>query len=138
MTELKTTLSDKDPLDFLNTIADEKKRRDALTILRLMEDVTGYPAQIWGDNIVGFGKYRYRYASGQTGEWPLVAFSPRKQNLTLYIMAGFEQYESLMTRLGKHKTGKSCLYINKIEDIDLNVLRELVRASVAHMIATNP
>lgn len=138
MTELKTTLSDKDPLDFLNTISDEKKRRDALTILRLMEDVTGYPAQIWGDNIVGFGKYRYRYASGQTGEWPLVAFSPRKQNLTLYIMAGFEQYESLMTRLGKHKTGKSCLYINKIEDIDLNVLRELVRASVAHMIATNP
>ncbi len=138
MTELKTTLSDKDPLDFLNTISDEKKRRDALTILRLMEEVTGYPAQIWGDNIVGFGKYRYRYASGHTGEWPLVAFSPRKQNLTLYIMAGFEQYESLMTRLGKHKTGKSCLYINKIEDIDLNVLRELVRASVAHMIATNP
>ncbi|MEN4013050.1 MAG: DUF1801 domain-containing protein [Chloroflexota bacterium] len=138
MAELKTRLTDKNPLDFLNAVADEKKRQDSFAILRLMEDATGFPAQMWGDNIVGFGKYRYRYASGHAGEWPLAAFSPRKQNLTLYIMAGFEQYETLMTRLGKHKTGKSCLYINKIEDIDLNVLRELVRASVAHMIATNP
>ncbi len=138
MAELKTTLTDKNPVDFLNTLADEKKRQDSFTILHLMEEVTGYPAQMWGDNIVGFGKYRYRYASGRTGEWPLAAFSPRKQNLTLYIMAGFEQYAALMKQLGKHKTGKSCLYINKIEDIDLNVLRDLVRACAAHMIATNP
>ena len=88
---------------------------------------------MWGDSIVGFGSYRYKYASGRQGDWMLTGFSPRKQNLTLYIMSGFDDYESLLADLGKHKTGKACLYIKKLEDIDLVVLRELVRQSVAHM-----
>ena len=88
---------------------------------------------MWGTNIVGFGSYRYRYASGREGEWFLTGFSPRKRNLTLYIMAGFENYDSLLAGLGKHKTGKSCLYINKLEDVDIPTLRELIRQSVTHL-----
>lgn len=88
---------------------------------------------MWGTSIVGFGSYRYKYASGREGEWPLAAFSPRKQNLTLYIMAGFKNYDTLLSNLGKYKTGKACLYINKLEDIDMPTLRELIKQSVAHM-----
>ena len=87
---------------------------------------------MWGTSIVGFGSYTTKYASGRTGEWPLTGFAPRKQNLTLYIMTGFDQYEALLEKLGKHKTGKSCLYVNKLADVDLDTLRELVRQSVAH------
>ena len=93
---------------------------------------------MWGSNIVGFGAYHYVYASGRTGDWPLVGFSPRKGNITLYIMAGFEQYDDLMNKLGKHKTGKSCLYIKSLADVDKGVLKELIAKSVAHMKATNP
>jgi hypothetical protein len=92
---------------------------------------------MWGDSIVGFGRYRYQYASGREGEWMLVGFAPRKRNLTLYIMSGFDEYDGLLEKLGKHSTGKSCLYINKLEDIDLDVLRELVDKSVQHMRETN-
>jgi len=92
---------------------------------------------MWGASIVGFGAYHYRYASGREGEWLLVGFSPSKRNLTLYIMDGFDQYEGLLARLGKYRTGKSCLYINKLEDVDTKVLRELVRQSVAHMKKTH-
>ena len=92
---------------------------------------------MWGTSIIGFGSYRYKYASGREGEWMLTGFSPRKQNLTLYIMPGFENYETLLANLGKYKTGKSCLYINKLEDVDLSVLEELVRQSVDHMVETN-
>lgn len=88
---------------------------------------------MWGSSIVGFGSYHYQYASGREGDWPIVGFSPRKQNLTLYIMNGFDRYESLLARLGKHKTGKSCLYLNKLEDVDLQLLRELIQESVAYM-----
>lgn len=98
-----------------------------------MEKVTGAPAKMWGASIVGFGSYTYRYETGRTGDWPLVGFSPRKQNLTLYIMAGFGEYEDLMAKLGKHKTGKSCLYINRLNDIDMKVLETLVKASVKFM-----
>lgn len=92
---------------------------------------------MWGDSIVGFGHYHYKYASGREGDWMLTGFAPRKRNLTLYIMSGFEEYDDLMQKLGKHSTGKSCLYINKLEDIDLDVLRELVGRSVQHMRETN-
>ncbi len=92
---------------------------------------------MWGTSIVGFGSYHYKYASGRENEWFLVGFSPRKQNLTLYIMSGFDDYESLLADLGKYKTGKSCLYINKLEDVDLPTLRELVKKSVTHMAETN-
>jgi len=88
---------------------------------------------MWGTSIVGFGSYRYKYASGREGEWPLTGFAPRKRNLTVYITEGFENYDSLLAELGKYKTGKSCLYINKLEDVDIATLRELIRQSVAHL-----
>ena len=93
---------------------------------------------MWGSNIVGFGSYHYVYASGREGDWPLTAFSPRKQNITLYIVAGFEQYEGLLAKLGRHSCGKSCLYIKRLSDVHVPTLKKLVTASVRHMIRTNP
>jgi hypothetical protein len=137
MAELKTKLTDASVEDFLDGIADERKRQDSYTILTMMQEVTGAKAKMWGDSIVGFGSYHYKYASGREADWMLVGFSPRKQNLTLYIMSGFEQYDQLLQRLGKHSTAKSCLYIKRLADVDLAVLRELVKLSVEHMVATN-
>ena len=136
MAELKTQQNDASVTDFINGV-DEKRRDDCFALLDLMEEVTGAPATMWGSAIVGFGNYHYTYASGREGDWPVVGFSPRKQNLTLYIMAGFDRYEELLAKLGKHSTGKSCLYIKRLSDVDRDVLRELVQASVAHMQATN-
>ncbi|MFT4923949.1 MAG: hypothetical protein ACI8WB_000027 [Phenylobacterium sp.] len=107
-------------------------------MLDLMRSIMGEPAKMWGTSMVGFGRYHYKYASGREGDWFVTGFSPRKQNLTLYIMSGFSEYDDLMGRLGKFKTGKSCLYINKIEDIDQNVLKELIKASVDYIKQTNP
>lgn len=137
MAEPKTKPTDRDVEDFLNSVQDEKKRQDSFTILGLMEEATGEEPQMWGDSIIGFGLYKYKYASGREGEWFLTGFSPRVQNLTLYIMSGFDQYDVLLDQLGKYKTGKSCLYINKIEDVDLQTLRDLVEQSVEHMAKTN-
>ena len=137
MAELKTQKNDASVEVFLNSVPDERKRRDSYAILELMKDVTGEEPAMWGTSIVGFGSYHYKYASGRENEWFLVGFSPRKQNLTLYIMSGFDEYESLLANLGKHKTGKSCLYINKLEDVDQSTLRELVEKSVTHMAQTN-
>lgn len=133
ISHMKTQKNDASVVDFLNSVPDERKRADSFAVLELMREVTGEEPAMWGDSIVGFGSYRYKYASGRQGDWMLTGFSPRKQNLTLYIMSGFDDYESLLADLGKHKTGKACLYIKKLEDIDLVVLRELVRQSVAHM-----
>lgn len=138
MAELKTKRNDASVEAFLNGIADERKRQDAFAVLHLMGEVTGEAPTMWGESIVGFGSYHYKYASGREADWMLTGFSPRKQNLTVYIMAGFAQYDALLARLGKHSTGSSCLYIKKLQDIDLAVLRELVSQSVAHMKATNP
>jgi len=138
MAELKTKENEGDVNAFLNRVENERKREDSFKILSLMEKVTGMGAKMWGDSIVGFGSYHYKYASGREGDWFLAGFSPRKQNLTLYIMSGFEAYESLLEKLGKYKTGKSCLYINKLADVDLDVLKELVIRSVEHMQKTNP
>jgi hypothetical protein len=129
----KTQKTDASVSDFLNAVPDERKRRDAYAVLDLMGEVTGEEPAMWGPSIVGFGSYTYKYASGREGEWPLVGFSPRKRNLTLYIMSGFDAYESLLADLGKHKTGKACLYVNKLSDIDQETLRELVGQSVAHV-----
>ena len=137
MAELKTQPNDQNVEAFLDGILDEKKRRDCYMILEVMRQATQAEPKMWGSNIVGFGSYRYTYASGQAGDWFLAGFSPRKQNVTLYLMAGFEQYDELLAALGKHKTGKSCLYIKRLEDIDLPTLKELVRQSVAHMVTTN-
>ena len=138
MAALKTQKTNANVEEFLNEIEPEQKRVDAKAICALMADVTGAEATMWGTSIIGFGEYTYQYESGRTGEWMLVGFSPRKQNLTLYIMPGFEHYEDLLQKLGKHKTGKACLYINKLADVDLTVLRELVAQSVAHMKASHP
>ncbi|MGD2048926.1 MAG: DUF1801 domain-containing protein [Chloroflexota bacterium] len=137
MTELKTQKNDASVEEFIDSVDNEKKRQDSYAILELMKDVTGEEPAMWGTSIVGFGSYHYKYASGREGDWFLVGFSPRKQNLTLYIMSGFDEYESLLEDLGKYKTGKSCLHINKLEDVDLSTLRELVEKSAAHMAETN-
>jgi hypothetical protein len=137
MAELKTKPNDQSVEAFLNSIDDEKKREDSFKILALMKEITKDEPKMWGDSIIGFGSYHYEYASGREGDWFLTGFSPRKQNLTLYLMSGFEEYDNLLKNLGKYKTGKACLYIKKIEDIDLQALRELVKQSVAHMEATN-
>ncbi len=133
MSEPKTKPNEKDVEEFLNGVEDERKRKDSFAILELMQQVTGEQPMMWGDSIIGFGSYRYKYASGREGDWMLTGFSPRKQSLTLYIMSGFSEYEALLEKLGKYKTGKSCLYIKKLADVDQEVLRELVRQSVEHM-----
>jgi hypothetical protein len=137
MAELKTKRNKGDVEAFLNNVADEGKRQDSFTLLELMTKFTDKEPEMWGDSIIGFGSYHYKYASGREGDWFLTGFSPRKQNLTLYIMAGFDEYEQLLGKLGKHSTGKSCLYIKKIEDVDLDVLKELVKRSVEHMERAN-
>lgn len=137
MSALKTQKNDASVEAFLSTVEHERKREDCQEILELMRRVTGEKPAMWGDSIVGFGEYHYKYASGREGEWFLTGFSPRKQNLTLYIMSGFDEYEDLLKKLGKYKTGKSCLYINKLEDVDLDVLAELVKKSVNHMRKTH-
>jgi hypothetical protein len=137
MAELKTKQTEQSVEAFLNGVADEKKRQDCFTILELMKQVTQAEPKMWGGSIVGFGNYRYKYASGREGDWFLTGFSPRKQSLTLYIMAGFARYDELMKKLGKYKTGQSCLYVKKLDDIDLSVLKELVEQSVEHMARTN-
>lgn len=138
MAELKTQPTDQDVHEFLDGIADEKKRRDAYDVLALMQEVTGEAPRMWGESIVGFGTYHYKYKSGREADWMLTGFSPRKQNLTLYIMAGFDGYDDLMSRLGKYKTGVSCLYLKKLADVDQDVLRELVQRCVEHMRRTYP
>ncbi len=134
MAELKTKLNDGSVEDFLNSVADEKRRQDSFKVLEMMREITGEEPKMWGASIVGFGTYRYKYASGREGDWMVTGFSPRKQNLTLYIMPGFALYGGLLQKLGKHKTSRGgCLYLNKLENIDLAVLRELVTQSVAHV-----
>ena len=133
MVELKTRETDAGVDAFLDGVANDKRRQDARVVLDMMARITGWPPKMWGDSIVGFGSYRYRYASGHGGVSFITGFSPRKQALTVYIMQGFSRYDALMSRLGKYKIGKSCLYVNKLEDIDLAVLEELIRLSVAFM-----
>jgi hypothetical protein len=114
-------------------VDNNQRRQDAFVVLELMKDVTGEQPRMWGDSIVGFGRYHYRYASGREGDMPIAAFSPRKQNLTLYIASDFDGYDELLGKLGKHSTSKACLYIKRMSDVDPAALRELVRQSVEHM-----
>jgi hypothetical protein len=108
-------------------------RKDCATVIKLMKKVTGKPAVIWGPSIVGFGTYHYVYASGQTGDWPLAAFSPRKRELVLYVLGGFPGYPALMKKLGRCRTGKVCIYVKSLADLDAGVLEELIAGSVAHV-----
>ena len=137
MAELKTKKNEQNVEAFLNSVEDEQKRNASFTIMNLMKEITGAEPTMWGDAIVGFGKYHYKYASGREGDWMVTGFSPRKQNLTLYIMSGFGEYDKLLSKLGKYTTGKSCLYIKKLEHVDMDVLRELIKHSVDHIAETN-
>jgi len=120
--------------DFLNTIEHPQKRADSFEILKIMKDVSKEKPVMWGESIIGFGNYHYKYKTGREGDWFVVGFSPRKQNLTVYLNIGFEdQLKSTLLKLGKYKTGVSCLYINKLKDVDVGILRELVEKSVSYM-----
>lgn len=132
MAEMKTQPTDQSVVQFIESIGDEHKRQDCLALLDLMGRVTSEEAWMWGDSIIGFGSYHYKYASGREGDWFRMGFSPRKQNLTLYLTAyAFDRFGDLLSRLGKHKLGKGCLYINKLADVDLGVLEELLLQSLA-------
>jgi hypothetical protein len=115
---------------FKSGIEDEKRRQDCFAVLKLMKKITKQKPKMWETGIVGFGDYHYKYKSGCEGDWFVTGFSPRKQNLTLYIMSGFAKYGELMSKLGKYKTGSSCLYIKRLEDINQDVLKELIEQSV--------
>jgi hypothetical protein len=131
---LKTTVNDASVEDFINKVEDEVKRQDSRTLLKLFAKVTGEKPRMWGSSIIGFGSYHYKSEkSRQEGEWMLTGFSPRKQNLTLYVIPGFDDYQDLLSELGKHKTSVGCLYINKLADVDLAVLEKLVKRSFAAM-----
>ncbi|MBT30854.1 MAG: hypothetical protein CMO01_14445 [Thalassobius sp.] len=131
--DMKTTLNDGDVKQFLNEVENEKRKKDGFSTLTIMKEITGLEPKMWGTSIIGFGKYHYKYESGREGDFFMVGFSPRKQNLAVYIMPGFDRYETLMNKLGKYKTGKSCLYINKLEDVDIEVLKELIKESFQYM-----
>lgn len=133
MSDMKTVPTQQAVEEFLAAIEPPRRREDGQTLLKMFSDITGEEPRMWGPTIVGFGQYHYRYESGHEGDSMLTGFSPRKARLSIYIMAGFDQYGDLLARLGKHKIGKDCLYINKLADIDEDVLRELVAESVAYM-----
>ena len=133
MSEVKTKENDGNVLAFLNSVENKKRKEDALAILELMSEITGETPKMWGNTIVGFGKYRYKYKSGREGDWPCVGFSPRKANMTLYIMGGFANHEILLEQLGKYKIGKSCLYFSKLENLNLAILSDLISESYIYM-----
>jgi len=138
MAELKTKATNQNPKDFLNKIEPEQKKIDGFTLLEMFQKITGEKAIMWGTSIIGFGKYHYKSErSSQEGDWPLVGFSPRKQNLTLYLMGGINDNSPLLEKLGKHKKSVGCLYINKLSDVDTKVLTMLIEKSFLHMKRTN-
>jgi hypothetical protein len=133
MAENKTQPTTASVGEFLNSIDDPQKRADARTVGAMMRRATGKRAKMWGSSIVGYGTYHYKYDSGREGDFMLTGFSPRKQALSVYILAGFKRFESLMKQLGKYKTGKSCLYIKTLADVDEAVLEQLINESVEYM-----
>jgi hypothetical protein len=132
MADQKTKPTNEDVLKFLNEIPGEQKRTDCLEILNLMREVTRIEPVLWVGNIIGFGSYHYKYASGHEGDACLIGFSPRKQNLVLYVLSGFKNQQALLEKLGKHKEGAGCLYVNKLEDVHLPTLRKIVEESFKH------
>lgn len=130
---LKTRPTEESVAAFINAVEPEPRRNDCWTVAQMMERITGSSARMWGTSIVGFGSYTYINSTKKPAEWPLTGFSPRKTSLTIYITPGFSAYEDLMAKLGKHTTGKSCLYVKRLEDIDHGVLDDLVTQSVAVM-----
>ncbi len=133
MAELKTQPTTASVAQFIKGLPDGRRSAECREVATMMEEVTGEKAVMWGSSIVGFGVYRYKYGSGREGEWPIIGFSPRKANLTLYIMPGFERFPTIMKRLGKYKTGKSCLYLKELADVDRDQLKELMERAVSAM-----
>lgn len=133
MAENKTKPTTASVLDFLNSVENEKRREDGLKLFEIFNEVLDEPAVMWGESIVGYGEYHYKYDSGREGDFLLTGFAPRKSNLSVYIMPGFKRYAELLEKLGKHRTGASCLYINKLENIDQEVLKTLIAESVQYM-----
>lgn len=134
MGSIKTTVTDASVVDFIATVPDEAKREDARKLLQLYAKITGKQPKMWGSSIIGFDSYHYKSErSGQEGDWPMTGFSPRKQNLSLYFMLGFDDYAGLLDKLGKHRISKGCLYINKLADVDMSVLENLITVSYAAM-----
>ena len=131
MAELKTKKNNASVKEFIDAISDEVKRADCRVLLRMMGRATGKRPKMWGKSIVGFGEYHYKYASGREGNWFVAGFSPRKQDLTVYIMAGFSGQADLMKKLGKHKTGKACLYLKRLSDVDTGVLEKIIHRGMA-------
>ena len=130
MAELKTKQTDESVTAFLNAVEDEQKRNDCLEIVEMIKAATGLPPKMWGTAIIGFGSYHYKYESGHEGDMCIIGFSPRKQNIVLYI-PGIHQYDDLLQKLGKHKTGKGCLYINTLNKVDKDVLNTIIKTSFA-------
>lgn len=135
MADLKTKPTDQHVERFIDAIDDPQQQEDSRTLVELMCRATNEEPKMWGDSIVGFGDYHYKYESGREGDWFLAGFSPRKGKFSIYVMAGFDEYEELMSALGKHKTGKSCLDVKRLQDVDLSVLEELVSRSARHVAA---
>ena len=133
MAENKTQATQQSVTAFINAIEDKQKRSDCKKVAAMMRAATGSRAKMWGASIVGFGRYHYKYASDREGDFMITGFSPRAQSLSIYIMPGFKEFGPLMKKLGKHKTGKSCLYIKQLSDIDESVLQCLIEDSVQHM-----
>jgi len=134
MGTIKTTVNDASVEDFINAVPDEAKRKDGFTLLEIFKDITGEQPKMWGTSIIGFGQYHYKSEkSRQEGDWPLTGFSPRKQNLSLYLMHGFDKNKALLEKLGKHKTGMGCLYINHLSDVDMPTLKALIKKSYEDM-----
>ena len=134
MAELKTKVNDASVVDFINAVPDENKKKDSLALLKLFSKITGEEPKMWGTSIIGFGMYHYKSEkSRQEGDWPLTGFSPRKQNLSLYLMLGYNDHTDLLQKLGKHKMGMGCLYINKLADVDMAVLVKLIMTSFTDM-----
>ncbi|MCP2028940.1 hypothetical protein L1276_004119 [Flavobacterium sp. HSC-32F16] len=130
MAKNKTTETESSVIDFIKVIDDENKRNDAFELLKIMQEVTGFEPKLWGPNIIGFGSYHYKYASGHEGDAPLTGFSPRKDAISLYLNPVFENKEELLLKFGKHKAGKGCIYIKKLTDIDLEILKKMISLSV--------
>ena len=131
--DLKTKPGKANVGEFVGAIDDAKKRGDAERLIAMMKEISGEDPVMWGSSIIGFGRYRYTYASGKTGEWMITGFSSRKSALSIYIMPGFSDQDGLLSKLGKYKTGKSCLYVKRLDDVDMEILRELVARSYSFM-----
>lgn len=138
MYELKTKENDNSVIEFIENVDQPKKREDAYRLLDIFTETTGYQAKMWGPSIIGFGSYHYKYDSGHEGDSPLVGFSPRKAKISLYFATGDSERENLLTNFGKHTTGKACVYINKLADIDVEVLKDLINQSVKFLKETYP